>query len=584
MAWPLKSATSLVFRLRGSVAAAVLFAGAAFGQTARVEIAAHRGGYKLFPENTCAAFRACEGLADRIEFDVRTSADGELVVIHDETVNRTTTGFGAATNVADLSLAQLKALDAGAAFSPRFAGERIPTLAEALRSLPPGIPAMVHCKAASAKAIVDVLRAENALSNVCIACGGLDPLFAVHEIDPAIELAYEGTGAIGSNNVAVAQRMGVRTFLWYKDDVTPDMVGLVHAAGMRVAVAAPGSECRKFIDMGVDRILSDDPRTAKEAALRSLASVPAVPPEVAGRDSGGAVGFSPPDWRPGALRPNGLDGGIRPLPSATDVAQDSSRRAPAGVSPAALVRDLVAHWKLDDGLSDSASVNAEDALGRSRGRLVGFSSASGWISGAEVLAGGALRLDGIGNYVRIPPNEFLDIGASAVSISLWVKLSELPSRLSAELAFIYGSDLAAYVVYLDRSNGELRFAVTDAGLQVARPGIPEADLRTGVWHHVVGVYDGSATPAAGEARIYLDGQLRDTHAGADASPGRGLTGAVRPGQFAAIGRRGDQDDFYFSGIVDDVALWRRPLSPPEVALIHAAGSEGVPLDGLEDRR
>ena len=126
----MKSAASIFFRLGLAVSAAVLFAGSACGQTARFEIAAHRGGYKLFPENTCAAFRACEGLADRIEFDVRTSADGDLVVIHDDTVNRTTTGFGAVTNVADLTLAQLKALDAGSAFSSRFAGERIPTLAE----------------------------------------------------------------------------------------------------------------------------------------------------------------------------------------------------------------------------------------------------------------------------------------------------------------------------------------------------------------------------------------------------------------------------------------------------------------------
>lgn len=576
----MKSACSHISRLGLPVFAAVLVAGSACGQPTRVEIAAHRGGYKLFPENTCVAFRACEDIADRIEFDVRTSADGELVVIHDETVNRTTTGFGAVTNVADLTLAQLKTLDAGSVFSPRFAGERIPTLAEALRSLPPGIPAMVHCKAASAKAIVDVLRAENALSNVCVACGGLDPLFAVHQIDPAIELAYEGTGPIGTNNVAVAQRMGVRTFLWYKENVTPALVDLVHSAGMRVAVSAPGSECRKFIDMGVDRILSDDPKTARKGVLHSPGSVPVAGPNAAGRDSG----FSPPDWRPGALRPNGLAQAIRPLSPETDVAKDASRSELSYVSPVSLGQDLVAHWKLDDGLSDSAAVNAEDAAGHSRGRLVGFASNPGWVSGADTVAGGALRLDGRDDYVRLPPNEFLDIGANAVSLSLWVNLSVLPSRLSEDYSFIYGSDLASYSLYLDRNRGELQFRATDATRHFASPGIPEAALQTGVWHHVVGVYDGSATSGAGRVSIYLDGQLQDAHVGADDSPGLGLTQAVLPGQFAALGRRGDQDEFYFSGILDDVALWRRPLAPAEIVLIHASGSEHIPLDGIKDDR
>ena len=116
------------------------------------------------------------------------------------------------------------------------------------------------------------------------------------------------------------------------------------------------------------------------------------------------------------------------------------------------------------------------------------------------------------------------------------------------------------------------------------PGIPEAALQTDGWHHVAGVYDGAAAPGVGQASIYLDGRLQDAHAGADASPGLGLTQAVRPGQFAALGRRGDQDEFYFSGLLDDVALWRRALSPAEIVLIRASGSEHVPLDRIQDVR
>ncbi len=99
---------------RLAFAAAVLVSCAAGGPAGAVEIVAHRGAYLLHPENTLAAFRGCAGLADRIEFDVRTSADGQLVVIHDPAVNRTTAGWGSVTNVAQLTLAQLQALDAGA--------------------------------------------------------------------------------------------------------------------------------------------------------------------------------------------------------------------------------------------------------------------------------------------------------------------------------------------------------------------------------------------------------------------------------------------------------------------------------------
>jgi glycerophosphoryl diester phosphodiesterase len=89
---------------------------------------AHRGASAYAPENTLAAFRlALEMGADGFELDVMLSADGHLVVIHDDTVDRTTDGSGL---VLQKTLAELKALDAGVRFATRFAGERIPTLQE----------------------------------------------------------------------------------------------------------------------------------------------------------------------------------------------------------------------------------------------------------------------------------------------------------------------------------------------------------------------------------------------------------------------------------------------------------------------
>jgi len=93
-------------------------------------IIAHRGDAKHAPENTLAAFDlAIAKGADAIEFDLHQTLDGELVVHHDYTLDRTTTGSG---QISDYTLNELRALDAGSSFSPDFAGEAIPTLSEVL--------------------------------------------------------------------------------------------------------------------------------------------------------------------------------------------------------------------------------------------------------------------------------------------------------------------------------------------------------------------------------------------------------------------------------------------------------------------
>jgi len=94
---------------------------------------AHRGASGKAPENTLAAFRlATEMGADGIELDVHLSADGEVVVIHNDTVDATTDRSG---RVSQMSLAELQALDAGGWFDPRYAGERIPTLREVFEAV-----------------------------------------------------------------------------------------------------------------------------------------------------------------------------------------------------------------------------------------------------------------------------------------------------------------------------------------------------------------------------------------------------------------------------------------------------------------
>lgn len=98
-----------------------------------MEIFAHRGASGNFPENTIAAFMEAARLpVFGVEFDVHMTADGELVVIHDESIDRTSDGTG---YVKDMSLAELKKHDFGNWFSPEFQGETIPTLADVLEVL-----------------------------------------------------------------------------------------------------------------------------------------------------------------------------------------------------------------------------------------------------------------------------------------------------------------------------------------------------------------------------------------------------------------------------------------------------------------
>jgi glycerophosphoryl diester phosphodiesterase len=96
-------------------------------------IVAHRGASTYAPENTLAAFRmAAEQGADSIELDAKLSADGQIVVIHDQTLERTTNGSG---KVISQTLAELKAWDAGSFFSDQFKGEPIPTLEEVFEAV-----------------------------------------------------------------------------------------------------------------------------------------------------------------------------------------------------------------------------------------------------------------------------------------------------------------------------------------------------------------------------------------------------------------------------------------------------------------
>lgn len=484
---------------------------------AQVLSIAHRGNSMFAPENTVAAIVAAHGKADLIETDVRVTSDGHLVLMHDGTVNRTTDGSG---SVAAMTLAQLRALDAGSWFAPEFAGERVPTFAEMVTNiLPHAIPLIEH-KTGSAAAYVSALQQLGATTNVVLQSFDWNFLAAVHALDPTIPLCALGSGTFTMTSLTSITNTGARIVAWEKSSVNPTVLNMVRGSGLKLFVwTVNGLDIQNYLNLGVDGIISDDPARVKQL------------------------------------------------------------QQPPTNYPVNLADGLIAYWKLDDGLTNAFTTSVSDSQGNNTATLVRNDGASHWFDGSLAKLGGALKVEGASAFVTFPQNEIMDIQTNALSLSLWVRLSMLPSQLSTSFGAIFDSATDCYVVYLDKGNQELRFKVTDVNNHAARPGIPEAWLQTNEWLHIVGTYSGQADPSYGEANIYLNGQIRDSHAGNDGSP-TGLTGNVKTGQLAAMGREGPTGGNYFTGFVDDMALWKRALNPTEVQVLFDGGQQGLSLEAL----
>lgn len=162
-------------------------------------VVAHRGDSSRAPENTMEAFRlADEAGADAIELDVHLTRDGQLAVIHDETLERTT---GRAGRVVDLTMDEIREADAGATFSRPgdaglpYAGRglRVPTLPEVLEWLPADLGLVVEIKArAAADAIVAALDGHPVRDGGTLAVISFDEaaIARIRELDPAIRTGY----------------------------------------------------------------------------------------------------------------------------------------------------------------------------------------------------------------------------------------------------------------------------------------------------------------------------------------------------------------------------------------------------------
>jgi glycerophosphoryl diester phosphodiesterase len=218
-----------------------------------VIITGHRGALGTEPENTLRSFRrAVADGCDEIELDLRVTADGELVIMHDAVVDRTTSGTGA---VEELTLAELRALDAGL-------GEQIPTWAETVAAIDVRFQAEVKAEAA-VPLLAQSLKSDRALAErTLVTSFHPEILLAIREAFPDVT-----TGHIFGRTPDIAEVVtrtraaGATWSLCGIAGLTPEVVADLHTAGLSVtAWPVPDAETlATAASLGVDGITTDNP-------------------------------------------------------------------------------------------------------------------------------------------------------------------------------------------------------------------------------------------------------------------------------------------------------------------------------------
>ncbi|UOE56020.1 glycerophosphodiester phosphodiesterase [Bacillus sp. CMF12] len=241
----------------------------ATGERKQVDNIAHRGATGYAPENTIAGFDlAVDMKADYIEIDVQRSKDGELVVIHDTTVDRTTDGTG---KVGDLTFDYLRSLDAGIWKGEQFAGEPIPTFEEILDRYHGKVGILIELKAPELypgieNQVADALKARNLdkpqNEKIIIQSFNFDSMKTMDQLLPKVPI-----GVLTSNRADTTAE-ALQEFSAYADwfnpsygIVTEELVNQVHSLGMQIGSwTVRSQEAADFLfEMEVDAIITDYP-------------------------------------------------------------------------------------------------------------------------------------------------------------------------------------------------------------------------------------------------------------------------------------------------------------------------------------
>lgn len=240
---------------------------------ADTEITAHRGGAWKAPENTISALQyTIDSGADYAEIDVQETKDGELILLHDDSLKRTA---GVKKNVWDMTLKQVEKLDAGASFHKKFRGEKIPEFTEVLKFCKGRLDLNIEIKYnGKNKGIVNkVVRAikENHFEDHCVVTSmNYQFLKQIKKTAPEIRTGYIMTMTYGG-----VQGMEAADFFSVKHTyVDEKFVTQAHALGKEVYVWTVNykGDAKRMLDIGADNIITDDPIMVRKVQNRESGS------------------------------------------------------------------------------------------------------------------------------------------------------------------------------------------------------------------------------------------------------------------------------------------------------------------------
>lgn len=229
------------------------------------QITAHRGASTSAPENTLAAFKqAMEDMADYIELDIQMSKDGELVVMHDNSTYRTT---GVEGSISDMTLEEIKSLDAGSWYGKAFAGEKIPTLKEVLELTNGKINLNIEIKSAYnseaiAEKLVSMLEEYKMIDDCVITSFDYKAIKKAKQCNEDIQVGYILSVAYGD----FYEMDDVDFFSINASFLTKRTVDAIHKSGKMVFAWTVNNETsiKNLTNKGVDNIITDEPVLARE--------------------------------------------------------------------------------------------------------------------------------------------------------------------------------------------------------------------------------------------------------------------------------------------------------------------------------
>ena len=230
-----------------------------------VEVTAHRGYSAVYPENTIPAFKgAIQVGADWAELDVQQTADGEVIVMHDSNLKRTT---GLDKEVWQVTWDEIKDLDNGSWFDKKYQTVRIPTLEEVLKVCRGKIHLNIEIKPSGhdkdlEEQVAKLLKKYHMRDTCVVSSLKYDSLRKIKQADDSIETAYITSVSYGNfTDLEYADGYSVESTLLSKS-----FVNKAQKAGKQIYVWTVNSEERleKVVGMGIDNVITDDPVMAKE--------------------------------------------------------------------------------------------------------------------------------------------------------------------------------------------------------------------------------------------------------------------------------------------------------------------------------